>query len=80
MRIAVDLSWNGNTESDLAGYKITWGDGKTAERAVMVRKDLTSIQILAVVKRKTLTTFWGQAFDIAGNESEKRILKRVYVE
>lgn len=80
MRITVDLSWQENTESDLAGYKITWGDGKTAERAVMVRKELTSIQISAVVKRKAMTTFSVQAFDIAGNESDKRIVKRAYVE
>lgn len=80
MRIMVDLSWEQNSETDLAGYKLTWGDGRTAERAVMVRGNVTAFQVSALVKPKTLTTFAVQAFDIAGNISEKKVLKTVWVE
>lgn len=80
MRIMVELSWKENTEADLAGYKLTWGDGKAPERAVMVRKDTTALQVSALVKANTLTTFAVQVFDVAGNFSEKRVLKAVWVE
>lgn len=80
MRIMVDLSWKENTEADLAGYKLTWGDGRSAERAVMVRGNVTALQVSARVKAKTLTTFAVQAFDVAGNISEKKVLKAVWVE
>ena len=80
MRIEVNLTWEPNTESDLAGYQLTWGDGKTKERAVMVQKGTTAVQVSALVKAKTLTTFAVQAFDVAGNMSEKKVLHAVWVE
>lgn len=80
MRILVDLSWKANTETDLAGYKVTWSDGKTQERAVMLRGDSTELRISARVKAKTLTRFAVQAFDVAGNMSDKKIVKSVWVE
>jgi hypothetical protein len=80
MRLTVDLSWNANTETDLSGYKLTWGDGRSAERAVMVRGNVTAMQVSALVKGNTLTTFAVQAFDVAGNLSEKKVLKAVWVE
>lgn len=80
MRLTVDLSWNANTETDLAGYKVTWGDGRSAERAVMMRGNVTAMQISALVKANTLTTFAVQAFDVAGNMSDKKVLKAVWVE
>jgi len=80
MRILVDLSWNANTETDLAGYKVTWGDGKSKERVVMVRKEVTALQVSALVKANTLTTFAVQAFDLAGNESARKTVKTIWVE
>lgn len=80
MRIVVNLSWHANTETDLAGYKVTWGDGKTPERAVMLRGPGTALQVSAMVRANMVTTFSVQAFDVAGNMSEKKVLKAVWVE
>lgn len=80
MRFTVALSWAENTEPDLAGYKVTWGDGKTAERVVLVQKGTHAVQVSALVKAKTLTTFAVQAFDVAGNLSGKKVLQAVWVE
>lgn len=80
MRIVIDLSWQANTETDLAGYKVSWSDGITPERAVMLRGPVTALQVSALVKARAVTTFAVQTFDIAGNMSEKKILKSVWVE
>jgi hypothetical protein len=46
----------------------------------MVRGNVTAMQVSALVKGNTLTTFAVQAFDVAGNLSEKKVLKAVWVE
>lgn len=75
MRLTVDLTWDANQETDLAGYKITWGD-----RAILLGKDVTELKLSVLVKPKTVYEFTVQAFDVAGNESAKRTLTAVYVE
>lgn len=75
MRLTVDLEWPANAEADLAGYKISWAD-----RAVLVGKTVTKLQLSVLVKPKVLLEFKIQAFDIAGNMSEPKTLKAVYVE
>lgn len=79
MRITVELSWDANQEADLAGYKVSWsGGGK--EKAMLVQKSTTTIQLSLLLAPKLVHTFSVQAFDMAGNISEKKALKDVYLE
>ena len=81
MRILVELSWNENTESDLAGYKILWSKPNEKERGVMVRKDVTLLQVSLRVKPGQTYEFRLWPFDVAGNmPKEGRVIKAVYVE
>lgn len=76
MRLTVELSWSANPETDLAGYKITWGD-----RAILVQKDVTAVTLSVLVKPKQVYEFKVWPFDIAGNMAkEGRTIKAVWVE
>ena len=76
MRIAVELTWEPNQETDLAGYKVSWGKGKE----LLLQRDVTKIQLSLLLAPKQAHTFSVQAFDMAGNISEKRTLKVVYLD
>ena len=85
MRVTVELSWNKNTEADLAGYKVHWWPvispyQGTLEKVVVLHKDTVAVQLSVHLKPKSVYTFAVSAYDMAGNASDKRILKVVYVE
>lgn len=80
MRVTVDLTWDMNTESDLAGYKVYWSDGKQKPKALAFSGGTLGVQLSVLLKPKTVYTFSVSAYDIAGNESEQRVLKAVWCE
>jgi hypothetical protein len=66
---AVELLWNANTETDLAGYAVYRIDGQTTER---LNKELLRTPILrdtAAPPGKTLV-YYVTAIDLSGNESQ----------
>lgn len=79
MRLTVHMEWEQNLEHDLAGYKVTWSDGKK-EQAVLLQANVLSVELSVRLKAKTVYTFAVAAFDRAGNESDKWGHKSVYVE
>lgn len=67
----VDVSWNANTEADLAGYKLYYGtDSGVYGLPVDVGK-VTSYSV--TVNPKVTTTYYVTltAYDMSGNESPK---------
>ena len=87
MRVTVDLSWDKNTEADLAGYKVYWSEGKISPysnaskpKVLAFAGNTTTVQLSVLLKPKVAYTFSIAAYDIAGNESEQRVLKAVWCE
>ena len=80
MYVTVDLAWDQNPSSDLAGYKISWGAGSGRETMVLVQADVLSMQVLARATPGTLLSFHLQAFDMASNETARKTIKTVYIE
>ena len=80
MRVTVDLTWDLNTEADLAGYKVYWSDGAHPPKALAFSGGTLEAQLSVLLKPKVVYTFSVSAYDIAGNESEQRILKAVWCE
>jgi len=79
MTTRVELQWDKNTESDLAGYKVTWEtDEPGNHHAILLQRDVTNITLDVILKRKKLYTFSVSAFDGAGNESKPTRLKAWY--
>lgn len=80
---STDLSWNANTESDLAGYKVYRGNGVCAVgplQPLMVSGVAVSVAAPATTYRDNgVPTFDGQlcyeltAYDTAGNESPRSV-------
>lgn len=83
MRVTVDLSWEMNTEGDLAGYKIYWSAPGLAEKAVAVAGHTTSLQLSVYLNLGVMYTFAVAPYDVAGNENtpeNRQVVKAVYVE
>jgi hypothetical protein len=80
MRVTVDLTWDLNTEADLAGYKVYWSEGSSKPKALAFSGGTLEVQLSVLLKAKTVYTFSVAAYDIAGNESEARVLKAVWCE
>jgi hypothetical protein len=75
---SISVSWNANTESDLAGYKIYYGDqSRTYSSSVNVGK-VTSYQLSNVSTGKTYYIAL-TAYDTSGNESGYSSESSVYV-
>lgn len=67
----VDVSWNANTEADLAGYKLYYG---TASGVYGLPVDVGKVTSYSVtVNPKVTTTYYVTltAYDMSGNESPK---------
>lgn len=67
----VDISWNANTEADLAGYKLYYG---TASGVYGLPVDVGKVTSYSVtVNPKVTTTYYVTltAYDMSGNESPK---------
>lgn len=80
MRVTVDLTWNENTESDLAGYKVYWSAYKQPEKYVTLLLGVQAVRLSVRLKPKVAYTFFVTAYDKAGNESTRSTLKAVYLE
>ena len=82
MRISVNLKWVPVNEVDVAGYKIYTANTVSPHDAgrflVTLPKEATSLLVSWNARRKA-TFFYVTAFDIAGNESPKRLLTTVFV-
>lgn len=65
------LSWNANTEDDLAGYKVYYGTAEDKLTSVVDVKNVTSYSF--IVSPTTTTTYYAAltAYDTSGNESVK---------
>jgi fibronectin type 3 domain-containing protein len=74
---SIQVTWNPNTESDLAGYKVYYGtaSGVYGEPITVVNPAYT----LTTVQDKTTYYFAISAFDTSGNESEKSNEISIYV-
>ena len=67
----VDISWNANTEADLAGYKLYYG---TTSGVYGLPVDVGKVTSYSVtVNPKVTTTYYVTltAYDMSGNESPK---------
>lgn len=74
MRLTVSLTWTASTESDLAGYRISW-----LEKTVTVPKSPTRLHLSVELPLAKHVCFYAQAFDVAGNLSPKRLIHAAYV-
>lgn len=80
---STDLSWNANTESDLAGYKVYRGNGTCSvgplQPLVVGGSPVSVLAPATTYKDTTVPTFDGQlcyeltAYDTAGNESPRSV-------
>lgn len=80
MRVTVELSWGPSIEADVAGYKVYWDEYGVRSKAVTVWKDVTTLRLSVLLKSKIVYTFAVSSYDRAGNESERRTIKAVYIE
>ena len=62
------LSWNPNSESDLAGYKVYWGTSSGSYEWNTDVKNVTSYEVTGLVEGDTYY-FVATAYDFSGNES-----------
>lgn len=67
--VSVTVSWNPNTESDLAGYKVYYGLASRDYVEPVDAGNVTEIKIPGFLRGKTYF-FAVTAYDHAGNESE----------
>jgi len=65
----VDLAWDTNTETDLAGYKMHYGTAKGVYNVVVDVGNKTSVNISGLTPGSTYF-FVATAYDKSGNESE----------
>ncbi len=67
----VDVSWNANTEADLAGYKLYYGTTSGVYELPIDVGKVTSYSV--TVNPKVTTTYYVTltAYDMSGNESPK---------
>ncbi len=75
---SLSISWNRNTESDLAGYKVYYGTRSGTFSTVIDVHNVTSCQIPNVQNGVTYYVAVS-AYDIAGNESTRSQTQSVFV-
>ena len=69
---SLHLTWNGNTETDLAGYKVYYGTSPGSYGNPVVLGDVTEYE-LSGLEEGTLYYVALTAFDTSDNESEKPV-------
>ena len=79
MRVQVNLKWEPVKEADLAGYKLYWGGEGIPATSWTLAKDVTSLLLVLHLAPMRYHRFFVSSYDIAGNESEKRLLTTVFV-
>lgn len=72
------VSWNANTESDLAGYRVYYGNQSKAYSSPVTVGKVTSYQLSNVATGRTYY-FALKAYDTSGNESGYSTETSVYV-
>ena len=83
MHVSVNLKWEPSKESDTAGYKVYMTSTISPYDKVLListlPKDATSLVMIFNPRKRKQTMFYISAYDIAGNESPKRLLTTVFV-
>lgn len=65
------LTWNANTEADLAGYKVYRGQGTAAPTLLATLGKIVTYQDTTLPDVSQSVTYQLSAFDSKGNESAK---------
>lgn len=79
MHVSVNLQWEPSQAKDLAGYRIYWSAKDSVLSHVLVPKDVTARLLVADLHPMLRYVFLVSSYDVAGNESAKRILMNVFV-